>query len=309
MGLTTISDHGGTVPEGGYLDPATGYEPMLELMREGKVPLRIRLFLPIMETEPELPLLKGRLDNAFRDFGTDMVRVVGFGEWLADRKFQTMSPLPEFYERAAKLAARRGWTYQQHVINLREIKAHLDVWERVNAETPIAPLRWSLMHLYGMDDESIARAKKLGIGLMPHATPYYNPIAFAGPKPPFRSLIAAGLANVGGGSDGARIATMNPWPMIYYMVTGRNAGGQLINPDQTITREQALRLYTAANGWFFREEHLIGSIEPGKLADLAVLSADYLDVGQVPDAEIRNLRALITIVGGRIVHDETEKQR
>lgn len=301
-GLTTIADHGGTIPEGGYLDPATGYEPMLELMREGKVPLRIRLFLPIMETEPELPLLKGRLDNALRDFGNDMVRVVGFGEWLVDRKFQTMNPLPEFYERGAKLAAKRGRTYQQHVINLREIRAHLDVWERVNAETPIAPLRWSLMHLYGMDDESIARAKKLGIGVMPHATPYYNPIASAGPKPPFRSLIEAGIANVGAGSDGARIATLNPWPMIYYMVTGRNAGNQLINADQTVTREQALRLYTASNGWFFRDEHLIGSIEPGKLADLAILSADYLDAGKVPDAEIRNLRALITFVGGKIVH-------
>ena len=302
VGMTMISDHGGTIPEGGYLDPATGFDPFLDLMREGRVPLRIRLFLPIMETEPSLPILRGRLDNAFRDFGNDMVKVIGFGEWLADRKFQTMSPLPEFYENAAKLAAKRGWTYQQHVINLREIKAHLDVWERVNKETPIAPLRWSLMHLYQMDQESIDRAKALGIGLMPHSTQYYNYNNQPGPMPPFRAIVDSGIRS-GGGSDGARIATMNPWPMIYYMVTGKNSAGRMINPGQTLTREESLRMWTANNGWFFREEDHVGSIEVGKLADLVVLSNDYLDPKKVPDDAIRKLTSLMTMVGGKVVHN------
>lgn len=119
--------------------------------------------------------------------------------------------------------------------------------------------------------------------------------------PPFRAILESSIKS-GGGSDGARIATMNPWPMIYYRVTGKNSAGRMINPGQTLTREESLRMWTANNGWFFREEDHVGSIEPGKLADLLVLSGDYLDAKQVPDEEIRKLTSLMTMVGGKVVH-------
>jgi predicted amidohydrolase YtcJ len=108
---------------------------------------------------------------------------------------------------------------------------------------------------------------------------------------------------VGAGSDAAQVTALDPWAMIYYMVTGRNAGGELVNDAERITREEAMRLYTVANGWFTREENLLGSIEPGKLADLAVLSADYFDPRLVPDDAIRSLRSVLTVVDGRVVHD------
>jgi predicted amidohydrolase YtcJ len=88
--------------------------------------------------------------------------------------------------------------------------------------------------------------------------------------------------------------------MLYYMVTGKNSSGQLINAGQTLTRQEALRLYTAANGWFSKEEDLIGSIETGKFADLVVLNSDYFAVS---DESIKQLGSILTIVGGRIVHD------
>ena len=91
--------------------------------------------------------------------------------------------------------------------------------------------------------------------------------------------------------------------MIYYMVTGKNSDGEMINPGQTITRYEALRLWTATQGWFSKEEDKLGSIEVGKLADLVVLSDDYLDTGAVSDDDIRHLSSVLTIVGGRIVHD------
>lgn len=90
--------------------------------------------------------------------------------------------------------------------------------------------------------------------------------------------------------------------MIYYMVTGKNSAGRLINPGQTLTREESLRMWTANNGWFFREEDHLGSIEVGKLADLVVLSNDYLDAKKVPDEEIRKLTSLLTMEGGKVVH-------
>ncbi len=91
--------------------------------------------------------------------------------------------------------------------------------------------------------------------------------------------------------------------MIYYMVTGKNAAGILINPGQTLTRMEALRLYTADNGWFFREEDRLGSIEPGKLGDIVVLSDDMFDPAKVPDEAIKRLRSVLTVVSGQVIYD------
>jgi predicted amidohydrolase YtcJ len=88
---------------------------------------------------------------------------------------------------------------------------------------------------------------------------------------------------------------------MYYATTGLNARGEVINSGQQIKREEVLKLYTANNGWFLREEDQLGTIEVGKLADLAVLSQDYF---AVPDADLRKTKSVMTVVGGKIAHDE-----
>src|SRR5437016_11263982 len=88
--------------------------------------------------------------------------------------------------------------------------------------------------------------------------------------------------------------------MLYYMVTGKNSSGQIINAGQTLTCDEALRLYTAANGWFVKEEDKLGSIKEGKLADLIVLNDDYFTVS---DESLKKLGSILTIVGGRVVYD------
>jgi predicted amidohydrolase YtcJ len=92
--------------------------------------------------------------------------------------------------------------------------------------------------------------------------------------------------------------------MIYYMVTGRNSSGVLINDKQQLTRAEALRLYTAENGWFFHEEKNIGSIEVGKLGDVVALSDDYFDPKKVPDEAIKQLKSVLTVVGGQVMYDK-----
>ena len=72
---------------------------------------------------------------------------------------------------------------------------------------------------------------------------------------------------------------------------------------QQITREEAIRLYTVNNGWFLKEEANLGSIEEGKFGDLVVLNADYFNPQQVPDASIRDLTSVLTIVNGKVVHN------
>jgi predicted amidohydrolase YtcJ len=88
--------------------------------------------------------------------------------------------------------------------------------------------------------------------------------------------------------------------MLYYMTTGKNSSGVLINAGQTLTRQEAIRLYTAENGWFSKEEDKLGSIEAGKLADLVVLNGDYFSV---PDESLKSLGSVLTMVGGRIVYN------
>jgi len=117
-------------------------------------------------------------------------------------------------------------------------------------------------------------------------------------------MLAESGIPMGMSSDGMQISPLNPWLGLYYVVTGRNARGELINEGQTLDRAAALELYTAANGWFLGEEDMLGTLEPGKYADIAVLSGDYLDSQAVSDEAIKALRSVLTIVGGEIVFRE-----
>jgi predicted amidohydrolase YtcJ len=104
--------------------------------------------------------------------------------------------------------------------------------------------------------------------------------------------------------DGAQAAPINPWLHVYYMVTGRDVRGEVINTDQQISRQEAVWLYTGGNGWFSREENTLGTIEAGRLADLVVLNADVFDPKAVPDEEIRRVHSVLTVLGGRVVHGD-----
>jgi predicted amidohydrolase YtcJ len=104
---------------------------------------------------------------------------------------------------------------------------------------------------------------------------------------------------MGAGTDAGVVGPLNPWLAIYFMVTGKDAGGELLLPGEQIDRKDALRLYTAANAWYNFEEHDLGSIEPGKLADLVVLDEPFLTM----DAEeLKHMRPVLTLVGGHAVH-------
>jgi predicted amidohydrolase YtcJ len=301
-GLTNVFDMGGTIPAGGWLDPATGYNPILELMRDDKVPMRVRVFLPVLDTDASLPDLTARLDYTFKEFGNDIVRVVGVGEWLIPNKLQRQQPLPDFYTDSVRSVAERGWIYKQHMVALEEQKAHLDVWEKVNKDVPIADLHWSMDHCYGLDQETLDRAIDLGVGIGSHSARYLEGMVQSPGAPPFKMILDSGIT-VGGGSDGARISTMNPWCMLYFAVTGKNHAGVQINPEQSISRREIVRLWTQPQGWFCKEEKKMGGIEVGKFGDLVVLSDDFFDEQVVPDEMIKKLSSVLTVVDGNVVHD------
>ena len=281
-------------------DPFHMYDAFLALHHEKKMAARLRVFFLSMDTRPDVPVLSQRLRNAFGGFGDDMMRISGIGEFATVWPlFGKVTPSPN-YENALQLVAKQGWPFQQHSLSLAEDQLTAATFEKVNAVTPIANLRWSIAHVPHIDLETVNRFKALGAGIALH--PYEYLAGTPGSGPPMRMILDSGI-HVGAGSDAAQISTLDPWLMIYYMVTGKNAAGTLINPGQTVSRMEALRLYTADNGWFLREEDQLGSIEPGKLGDLVVLNNDFLDPAQVPDDAVKRIKSVLTVVGGQVVHD------
>jgi len=278
-------------------DPYFAYEPILDLHRQGLMKVRIRVNYLTMDNALNLPILERRIDNAFREYGDHWLRTAGLGEFITNWPlFGGGTPLN--YSAAVRKAAERGWIYQQHTLSTNEDNIAISAWEQLNADIPIAPLHWSIAHAVTITPQNIARLKALGAGLALHGFRYLAGTPAAN-GPPYRTILDSGI-QVGAGSDSAQISTLNPWLMLYYMTTGRNSSGQLINAGQTLTRDEALRLYTAANGWFVKEEDKLGSIEEGKLGDVVVLSDDYFSVS---DDALKKLGSVLTIVGGTITYD------
>jgi len=106
------------------------------------------------------------------------------------------------------------------------------------------------------------------------------------------------------GTDATRVASHNPWVSLHWLTTGMTVGGcQLYPPAARLGRLTALRAWTHSNAWFSNEEGKKGMVKEGQLADLAVLSADYLSV---PDEAVSELSSVLTILGGNVVHGAAE---
>src|SRR5204863_9019127 len=103
----------------------------------------------------------------------------------------------------------------------------------------------------------------------------------------------------GFGTDGSAANQYLPFTTLYFAVTGKMAGGTKVI-KQTISREDALIAHTRRNAFFVFQEDNLGSIQPGKLADLLVLDRDYLTI---PADQIKDIKPVMTMVGGKIVFD------
>ena len=295
LGVTTHLDQGAfqatNTPNDGaaHEDNYAMNLPFLALHKEGKLPARLRINFLHQDATPDLPTLRERVRNSFPFFGDDMVRTGGIGEFIAGPKAST---------EAAKLLARERWRAEVHSLSRTDFQQEIQDYEAAHKESPITDLRWVVAHVPFITAEWVNRLKALGGGLSLTSwrylagTPEQN-------GPPFRMIVDNGIP-AGMSSDGMQIAPMNPWLHMYYAVTGMNARQVLINGGQQITRQEVLSLYTARNGWFLREEDRIGTIEPGRLADLVVLNQDYF---AVPDADLRRTRAVMTVVDGKVVYD------
>ena len=125
-------------------------------------------------------------------------------------------------------------------------------------------------------------------------------------SPPIRRMLGMGMP-VGAGTDATRVASYNPFVSLYWLVAGKTVGGTALYPEANrLDRAEALRRYTVGSAWFSGEEDKKGAVEVGKLADLAVLSADYFSV---PEEEIKRIESVLTVVGGKVVYGAGEFER
>ena len=276
------------------LDQYRMYDAWLELHGEGRAIVRLQTNFLQNQNDPALPELKERLRNQFQFFGDDMMQTGAIGEWAAPLTAGAV------WEDAQRIVGRAGWRNENAVQNLAGLKQVVESWEAVNKESDITKLRWTVHHVPEVNADLLTRLKKLGCGVEMGA---FRWVTSSDPKivagPPFRTIMDHGI-QVGMHGDGVHIAPLNPWLHIYYAVTGINSFGDPVNPGQHLTREEAIRLFTRQNAWFLRMEEKIGTIETGKLADLVVLDRDYFSV---PDAEIKKVRSALTMVDGKIVHN------
>ena len=304
LGLT------GVIDPGGFNMSPESYQPLFQVWRDGTLSLRVSYSLFSQKRAKELEEFRELAQMMPMGFGDSMLKFNGIGERVTWGMYNNDAPTEEEKNQlylAGKWAAERGMSLTQHWQNDKSVGHLLDVFERVNREIPIAPLRWSIAHLNDGSDASLARMKALGVGWLVQNAMYFEGERFvadngatAGRRaPPVMSALRIGV-HTGAGTDAHRVMSYNPFVALQWLLDGRTtAGTQIRSIEEIPSRPEALRLYTSGSAWFDRTEQQRGSLEAGKFADLAVLSKDYL---KVPVGEIGGIESLLTMVGGRIVY-------
>jgi predicted amidohydrolase YtcJ len=312
LGVTGVIDAGG-----GFQNYPEDYRIIEELHAAGELTVRIAYNLFTQKPKEELADFRNWTSKVKPGQGDDLYRHNGAGEMLvysaADfEDFRVVRPdmpasMEADLEPVVRLLAERRWPWRLHATYDETISRALDVYERVNRDTPLDGLRWFFDHCETISDRNIDRIAELGGGIaIQHRMAFQGEYfvdrygrAAAERSPPIRQMLRSGVP-VGAGTDATRVASYNPWVSLSWLVTGKTVGGLRLCPaSQTLSREQALRLWTEANAWFSGESGKKGQIKAGQLADLAVLSDDYFNVS---DDQIADITSVLTLLGGKPVH-------
>jgi predicted amidohydrolase YtcJ len=220
---------------------------------------------------------------------------------------------PEKFLAVFRAARDRGWSLSAHTQGGGAIDLFLDTMEALDREKPIAPTRSHLIHASFQSPEAIARMKRLGIAADVQAAWLYcdapaleKVFGYEGLRYffPLRSYLDAGV-HVAGGSDhmigydkNRAVNPYNPFHGMWVSITRKTNRGRVIHPEERVTREEALKTYTIWAAWRLFAENTLGSIEPGKLADLVVLDRDYLTC---PEDDILAIAPVMVVQEGKIV--------
>ena len=206
---------------------------------------------------------------------------------------------------------KNRWPFRLHATYNESITRFLNVIEQVNKETPLNGLVWFFDHAETVSEENLVRIKSLGGGIAIQHRMAYQAETFisrygkkaALDSPPIGKMIDAGIP-LGGGTDGTRVASYNPWVGLYWLVTGKSIGGiEFAAKQNQLDRIKALKIYTQGSASLIHQDKDRGTIREGYLADIAILSDDYLNT----DAEnIKDITSNLTILDGKVVFGNGE---
>ncbi|OEZ94081.1 N-substituted formamide deformylase precursor [Janthinobacterium sp. HH107] len=316
LGLTSAIDAGG-----GFQNYPEDYAVVDELAQKEQLTIRIAYNLFTQNKGAELQDFQKWTGMVKPGDGTDYYRHNGAGEMLvfSAADFEDfLEPRPELaagmedeLEKVVRHLVEQRWPFRLHATYDESIGRMLDVFEKVNRDTPFGGLHWLFDHAETISPKNIDRVKALGGGLA-----IQHRMAFQGEyfverygadaakaTPPVQRMLDAGVP-VGGGTDATRVASYNPWTALYWLVSGRTVGGlALTDAAGRLSRDTALELWTAGSAWFSSEQGKKGRIREGMLADLSVLSADYFTV---PEEAIKSIESVLTMVGGKVVYGQGE---
>ena len=311
LGMTAINDFpgGGMFPE--------DFRAVQTLWSRGEMTLRVAFHIS-SNSQHTLDDFKALTVFTPMNFGDDMLRYRGIGESLTQGIYDgstvglPYNPTAKDWEEfcvVAKWAAEHGIQVHQHAASDRAATGILDCFEAVNKEIPISGLRWQIAHIENASAETLRRMKALNMGWAVQDRLVYSGEIVSkvlGPEasrraPPIRTALKMGL-HVAAGTDSDQVAPYNPFVSIRWLLDGNVIDGTpMRGPEESPNREEALRMYSLNSAWFTFDEAARGSLEPGKYADLAVLSDDYLTV---PVEKVGALHSVLTIVGGKVVYGE-----
>ena len=299
----------GVVDPGGFSIYPSHYAALQKLWREKSLSVRVAWSLFAQNVGAEFDEYRNLTQFLPMGFGDDMLRFNGIGERITGAMYNNNAPDAAAKDKFLEIvswAAKQGLTVTIHWNEDKSVHHLLDLYEQVNKETPIAPLRWSIAHLDNASPETLARMKALGLGWTMQDAMYLGGdriVAQAGEAarrmPPIVTALRTGV-HVGAGTDAHRVASYNPFVALQWMLDGKTVGGlSTRGPDETPSREDALRLYTVGSAWFCFDETRRGTLENGKLADFVILDRDFMSV---PVEQIGATASLLTVVGGKVVY-------
>jgi predicted amidohydrolase YtcJ len=312
LGVTGAIDAGG-----GFQNYPDDYAVVQKLSDDGQLTIRLAYNLFTQKPKGEKnDFLNWTKTSSYKQ-GTDYFHHNGAGEMLvfsaADfEDFRVPRPdmPPEMegeLEDVVRILVQNRWPWRLHATYDETISRALDVFERVDQDTPLEGLNWFFDHAETISDQSIDRIAALGGGIAVQHRMAYQGEYFverygfraAEATPPVAKIIAKGV-KVSAGTDATRVASYNPWVALSWLVTGKTVGGMRLYPQRNcLDRETALRMWTENVTWFSNEEGKKGRIQAGQLADLIVPDRDFFSCAE---NEIADITSNLTIVGGKIVY-------
>jgi predicted amidohydrolase YtcJ len=316
FGITSVVD-----AAGGSQNYDADYQASLALARAGKLTVRTSYYLFAQQKGKELANYEkwisqthpNKNDHQLMANGYEMdgagenivASAADFENFLEPRI--VLSPDMETdLEPVIRLLVKNRWPFRLHATYGESIDRMLNVFEKVNKDTPFNGLRWFFDHAETITDPELLRVKSLGGGVAVQFRMYfqgelYNKM-YGQPKtqlPPIKKMLAMGIP-VGMGTDAPRISTYNPWMALHWLLTGKTIGGAQFWPkDQVLDKFTALKLYTSGSAWFSGDQNIKGKLLKGMYADMVILSNDYFTSNT---ENIKHITALMTVVNGKVVY-------